>query len=326
VVGVAPLLFVQVIYDPFWYSSNTVSAAWVIGFVFIMIASYSLAYLYYLRHRRGGSITVLWGGLALAGFLVAGFVIHALNYQALLPDQWLGWVSTEGGADTTGLSLHAFQGSRYLHVILASPAVTGLLLMVYAWYFRGRGDQDLAYLEWVGRLGANLAFWFSVVAVLTGLWWSAEIPRDLAFHRDPFYLGAVILALGLLGYLWLARRAPLRHALPASVAGFIVVLAMAASRESLRAAYVGQYGYSIFDYPVNIDWGSTALFFGTFLWGFIAIGFLLTVAFQSGRAVGEVDLSGTGVGRFGTLAIGSLVAWIAVMVVLGVYVTIQNLG
>ena len=325
-IGVAPLLFVQVIYDPFWYTSNLLSAAWVVGFVFLMIAAYSASYRYYLRHHRGAARTAFWGLIALAGFLLAGFVIHALNYQALLPDAWLGWASTEGGADTRGTTLHAWQWARYLHVILASPVLTGLLLVASAWYFRNRGDRDPEYLAWVAKLGLHLAFGFGVISVGTGLWWSAVIPGKLGFHADPFYLVAIVLGVALVAYLWAVRKDPLRHAVPAGVAGLVVVLAMAAARESLRSDYLGQFGYSIFDYPVNLDWGSTALFFLTFLWGFIAIGYLLTVAYRSGRAEGEVDLSGTGMRTFGNLAIASLVAWIGVVVGLGAYVTYQHVA
>ncbi|OZA11274.1 MAG: hypothetical protein B7X94_05450, partial [Hydrogenophilales bacterium 17-62-8] len=47
VLGVAPLLFVQVIYDPFWYTSNVLSARWVIGFIIILIAAYLALYTFY---------------------------------------------------------------------------------------------------------------------------------------------------------------------------------------------------------------------------------------------------------------------------------------
>ncbi len=39
VLGVAPLLFVQVIYDPFWYTSNLLSAWWTMLFLAALITS-----------------------------------------------------------------------------------------------------------------------------------------------------------------------------------------------------------------------------------------------------------------------------------------------
>ena len=45
--GVAPLLFVQVIYDPFWYASSNLSAAWAIGFIFVLMAGYGSLWTYF---------------------------------------------------------------------------------------------------------------------------------------------------------------------------------------------------------------------------------------------------------------------------------------
>ncbi|MDE2292749.1 MAG: hypothetical protein KGL53_11765, partial [Elusimicrobia bacterium] len=73
--GVAPLLFIQVLYDPFWYASNSLSAAWVIGFVFVMMAGYGLLYVFVEKGEGAGG----WAGLAsVLLFLTAGCIMHAL--------------------------------------------------------------------------------------------------------------------------------------------------------------------------------------------------------------------------------------------------------
>ena len=51
VLGVAPLLFVQVVYDPFWYTSNVLSAWWVIGFIMLLIAGYIAMYVFYWKNH-----------------------------------------------------------------------------------------------------------------------------------------------------------------------------------------------------------------------------------------------------------------------------------
>ena len=45
VLGVAPLLFVQVIYDPFWYSSSMISAVWTLVFLGLLLVGYLALYL-----------------------------------------------------------------------------------------------------------------------------------------------------------------------------------------------------------------------------------------------------------------------------------------
>lgn len=91
VIGVAPLLFVQVVYDPFWYTSNVLSARWVIGFIVILIAGYLAMYGFYWRNpdlvaRKGRSGWLML--LSLLLLLVVGFIMHVLSYQMLWPEQW----------------------------------------------------------------------------------------------------------------------------------------------------------------------------------------------------------------------------------------------
>jgi hypothetical protein len=57
VLGVAPLLFVQVIYDPFWYTANTMSAWWALGFLAFIALAFILAYVFYLGGGYEGKST-----------------------------------------------------------------------------------------------------------------------------------------------------------------------------------------------------------------------------------------------------------------------------
>ena len=53
VLGVAPLLFTQVIYDPQWYASNVLSARWAIAFIFTLIIGYCLWFAFYWGNHEG---------------------------------------------------------------------------------------------------------------------------------------------------------------------------------------------------------------------------------------------------------------------------------
>ena len=44
VLGVAPLLFVQVIFDPFWYASSMLSAVWTLVFLGLLMIGYLALY------------------------------------------------------------------------------------------------------------------------------------------------------------------------------------------------------------------------------------------------------------------------------------------
>ena len=52
VLGVAPLLFTQVIYDPQWYVSNVLSARWAIAFIFTLIVAYCLWFAFYWSNHE----------------------------------------------------------------------------------------------------------------------------------------------------------------------------------------------------------------------------------------------------------------------------------
>jgi hypothetical protein len=324
VLGVAPLLFVQVVYAPFWYASNSLSAAWVIAFVFIMMAAFGLSYASSLRGEKSGS--AVFGAAALALFLLAGFIMHALNFQALQPEKWFGWYARAGGVDASGTTLHAFSLPRYLHFIVPAFAVTGVFLMLFAWYFEPRGDADRVQLDWTARLGSRLAFWATAVQVVVGFWFLLSLPGELSFVKNPIFLAATALGFVLLGYLGrihFAARRPQESAPTAALAITVVVLAMAAAREALRGAYLGRFDYAMSSNRVTLDWGSTALFFGTFVPGLVVLGYVLTVAFQSGRVAGRWE-AGPRMQSWGRAAVGILLAWIVVVAGLGVVLTLRG--
>lgn len=323
--GVAPLLFVQVIYDPFWYASSNLSAAWAIGFIFILMAGYASLY---LARERQGDASSAFAGFAFAMFLLAGFIMHVLGFQLLQPEKWLGWYTSHGAASTAGTVLHEFSLPRFLHFIVPAFAATGVFLMLYSWYFRARADADAAYLDWAGRLGAKMAFHATTIEVVTGLLWLMVLPRDLRFHAHPLFILGVVLGLALLGFLYFVQKQEKDHhrfAWPAAAGMIVTVLEMAAAREALRVRYLARFGYTILDHRLNLDWGSTTLFFVTFVLCLVVLAYILAVAFQSGRVAGRWE-AGPGMKAWGKASIAILVAWLVVVAGLGVAITLRNRG
>lgn len=323
--GVAPLLFVQVIYDPFWYASSNLSAGWAIGFIFILMAGYGSLYL--ARDRKGDAGSA-FAGFSFAMFLLAGFIMHVLGFQLVQPEKWLGWYTSHGAASTAGTVLHDFSLPRFLHFVVPAFAVTGVFLMLYSWYFRARSDADAAQLEWAGRLGAKMAFHATTIEAVTGFLWLMVLPRDLSFHSHPLFVLGLVLGLGLLGYLYHAQRQAKDHhrfAWPAAAGMLVVILEMAAAREALRVRYLARFGYAISDHRLNLDWGSTALFFGSFVPCLVVLAYILAVAFQSGRVAGLWE-AGPRMKAWGKASIALLVAWLVIVAGLGLAITLRNRG
>ncbi|MEF3193739.1 MAG: hypothetical protein K6346_05970, partial [Halothiobacillaceae bacterium] len=108
-IGIAPLLFVQVIYDPFWYTSNVLSAWWVIGFIIILSVAALLWFFFNTKNDKLGSSqkTFCPGSaiLSVALLLVVGFIMHVLTNQMLSPEKWMEWYAPNGVLDTSGRTL-----------------------------------------------------------------------------------------------------------------------------------------------------------------------------------------------------------------------------
>ncbi len=283
VLGVAPLLFVQVIYDPFWYTSNLLSAWWALAFLVALILGALAMYVFYLKRRQQSEKFGTFGLISLVCFLFAAVIIHLLSMQSLHPEQWSAWYVRDLLIDTSGGGFNAFHLSRLLHFMAPALLNTGLFLMLYAWYLRPRPDLDKQDLAEIADLGLTLARIGVVANVMIGLWWLLEIPASLAFLTDPALMIAILLAILLMIVLFRAGHDPAGFAPRATALSLLAILVMSATRESLRMAYLRPFDYSIYDYPTSIDWGSSALFLSTFLIGIGVVAYLLKIAFLAGR-------------------------------------------
>jgi hypothetical protein len=118
VLGVAPLLFTQVIYDPQWYASNVLSARWAMIFIASLIVAYCCWFVFYWGNREGAKRYVgLYAIIGLALFLMDGLIMHALSYQSIQPQHWMDWYAPSGAVDTRGAALHAIEWPRFLFII-----------------------------------------------------------------------------------------------------------------------------------------------------------------------------------------------------------------
>ncbi len=332
-IGVAPLLFVQVTYDPFWYTSNVLSAWWVIGFIVILTVA-SLLWFYFnaKNYNLGKSTKTFCPGsaiLAVVLLLVVGFIMHVLTNQMLSPDKWMQWYAPNGVLDTSGRSLHDFNLARFLFFISLSAPVVGALLVGYQRFYLPRlGDAELNmtqdYLHWVGSLGQNLIAVGGVVSVVIGAWWMLTLPdNQAAFASSIWVFLSLALLLAFVGFaLWV--RMGRMHTLWAYAVlpvGAVALIMVAAAREILRYdVLMGVFGYDPFNYPIHMDWYSTLLFFITFLVvGGGALAYMLTVSWKAGQTAGVYTPSPL-VSRIGDVAIALIALWIVQYFVVGFYV------
>lgn len=331
-VGVAPLLFVQVIYDPFWYTSNVLSAWWVIGFIIILTVAALLWFFFNAKNDKlGSSQKTFCPGSAILSvvlLLVVGFIMHVLTNQMLSPEKWMAWYAPNGVLDTSGRTLHDYNLARFLFFISLSVPVIGAVLVGYRRYYLPRlGDETLNmsrdYLDWAGNLGQNLILFGGVVSVVFGAWWMATLPEKAAgFAFSPWVMLSLALLLATVGFAQWVRMGRMDSLWAYAVlpVGAVALIVVAAAREALRWSILkGAHGYNPMDYPINMDWYSTILFFGTFLIvGGGALAYMITVAWKAGQSKGVYTPSPV-ISRMGDIAIGLIGLWILQYFAIGFY-------
>jgi hypothetical protein len=327
VIGVAPLLFVQVVYDPFWYTSNVLSAWWVIGFIGLLIAGYIALYVFYWQNHHivsDGGKGGVWMVLSIALLLGVGFIVHSLTNQMLFPEHWMAWYAPQGVVNPDGHSLHYWHLPRFLFFIALSAPVTGAWLYGYRRYLQGAQEADAAYLGWLRGLAQNLMLIGGVVSVVIGAVWMATLPEKMAWFASSIWLLMAVVALAAV----VALPLVLRDRIDSGVWGYAIfgagavgLIVVGAAREMLRfVTLLGSHGYDAMDYRLNMDWYSTGLFFTTFgVVGGVTLAYLLTVAWQAGQSKGTYTPSAT-VPRIGQWSVGLLVGWTVLYFAVGFFV------
>lgn len=236
-VGVAPLLFVQVLYGQFLYVSNTLMGVYWFGITLAVMAAYGLAYRQkYALHKGEGSGTLLWALMCLLLLCVS----LAQTHNALLlvqPQLWQGYFERPDGTllawgDPTLLP-------RWLHFVTASTAMGGLALAMIG---QGRvRHHDPRGPELVAQ-GLNWFGWATLAQIIWGVWWLMALPRSLL----PAFMGGDAVATGLLlagmaGALASIALSFKGQLMATAIAATLTVALMTALRGVLRQLYLAPY-------------------------------------------------------------------------------------
>ncbi|MDD2770203.1 MAG: hypothetical protein PHT19_15870 [Methylococcus sp.] len=312
VIGVAPLLFVQVIYDPFWYVSNVLSARWAIGFIVVLLVAYWAMYHHYFVGKEGSSGSSRWSlALSLILLLAAGFIMHVLASQALRPELWMAWYAPDGHLETSGAGIHEFNLARFSFFIALAAPVTGAWLLGYRRYLAHREDENPEYLDWIAGLGRKLMTGGGFVVLICYAMWMATL-QDTAGNFPlslwSFLANGAILLLILAPALF--RSPSGSYGAFATAAGAVLLVAVA--REALRHRILGgAHGYELSTYTIHFDWYSNALFCLTFVGlGGFAIAYSIAISWEAGKTKGLYTASPR-VDRLGKFALAALCIWIA---------------
>ena len=273
--GVAPLLFLQVMYGQFLYSSSILMGVPWFAIIGMVVLAYYGVYIFSMKEQSG----VTTGILAVVMLLLAaiGFV-YSNNFTLMLaPERWLELYRSHAG----GWNMNWSEPSlvpRYLHFVLGALAVAGLWLLVIG--LRKQADE---YRKWIIEQGSLLFTGATLVNFVVGFWFLVKLPGSVRLA----FVGANGLATALMGtglllplaavaHLILAKasKSPTRQVMIGGGCGILTVAAMVIMRDVLRNLALAP-NFSPYQLPVASQWTIIGLFVVVFVGGLGTVYYML---------------------------------------------------
>jgi len=273
--GVAPLLFLQLLYGQLFYTSSVLIAwAWLAVVLLVMLGYYGI-YWFGMQHEELGPRAV-WVILAAAFLFILVAFIFTQNMSFMLRPQHFYSQYLKGEVGTSLGPLTTASAARLAHFLVAAMAVSGLgvALLSRAWR---REAPELA--EWARGYGVK---WFMAgtgVEILVGLWFLFSLPQEIrGMFLGSDKLSTAILVVAIVLALLALVAAPKSPA-ASSVAIVGTISLMAVIRHLVRVTYLHPY-FDPRTLPVQGQWPVFVLFAVLLVGGLATVGWMVYVFFR----------------------------------------------
>ncbi|MFA6788225.1 MAG: hypothetical protein WC149_06060 [Arcobacteraceae bacterium] len=317
VLGVAPLLFTQVIYDPNWYVANTLSGMWVFIFIYTLVVAYIMYYWYYYankKHEGGGKLI---GIISFALLVFSGLLMHNFAVTSIMPNEWMNMYAPNGVVDNSGWTFNMNIIRLAFMVSLAIPVV-GIFLQNYSRFLSTKEDFSPEFIQYTASLGTKMGVIGLIISALCFVAWMLQIDYLL----NPLSLAIIVSVVVLL--LMVVKNS---NSYITTIVLVVVALLISAMRELIRFDIMANLGYSIYEYPVNLEIPSLVMFLLTFLvLGGVGVAWLLTMAWKVGKNQGFFDGSkDVAVTRLGNYTLAIMVVWMVIYFGWGMTILFANI-
>jgi hypothetical protein len=279
-IGVAPLLFLQVLYGHFMYTSSVLMAVyWLSIILLVMIAYYSL-YIYDFKFEALGQGRRIFIVVAVILLLIIGFIFTNNMTLMMQPEKWTRYFTNPYG---TLLNLQEkMLIPRYLHFVVGSVAVGGLFQAV-VWEFKRK--KKAAKAKEVIHAGLNWFLGATVIQMLIGIWFLSALPKDkMMLFLGNDILCTTLLAMGIICALCALVFAVKRNVWATLSLALATITIMVLMRDVLRIAWLKPY-FSISSLKVVPDYSPLVLFLVFFVVGIAVIFYMLKLAATAGKEV-----------------------------------------
>lgn len=262
--GVAALLFVQVLYGRLFFASSIVMGWFWLAVVPLIILGYYSAYLLAFKGHHAAAWPQMLAWLAWALFLAVGFIYTNNMTLMLRPAE----IAARYQADVRGLQLNLAEPTlvpRFLHMLLGAVAVSGLVVVILGVV---RHRHEPAFGAWAVRYGAQWFLAATVANVLVGFSWLGALPREVMSQfmgGDAMVTGVFVAGIGAgLGAVALMIRTltsprPAGAAVATAAATLLTIILMILSRDHVRQAALDAAGFTPARW-VAPQWGPIAIF------------------------------------------------------------------
>lgn len=276
--GVAALLFLQVLYGRAFFSAAVLLAVPWFLVVPALIMGYYAAYI--TRSPKTRAWLVGLGSFTVAFCVVFVAFVQANVMSAVLhPVRLVSWFA----ARANGLRLNLGDPTlapRFFHVVVGACAVAGVAVAI-AGYLKRKADAELS--AWMVKQGA---LWFvaaTALNVMLGVWWLAALPLQtmlLFMGRGPaattWLVLGIVAALAAFGHMIPTIMAKDPRSLLFGGAGSLVVtlVCMVMVRDAARRAELAAEGLQPAAW-VQPQWGAIVVFLVLLLTAIALIGWMV---------------------------------------------------
>lgn len=264
--GVPPLLFVQVVYGQFLYTSSVLMAVFWLSGIAVLIAGYYALYVSDAKAHHSPGLSRLALLFSIVCLLTMGLLLSNNMTLMLRPEAWAKYIENPRGtvlnfADPT-------LWPRYVHMIVAAPAVAGL----YAALIGAKKNRQ----EWIDH---GLA-WFTrltMLQFLVGGWLLMALPKPVMMG----FMGGDTLATASLGLGVLLGLAALmagirKNPQQAAALTLATIAVMAVTRAQVRTLTLAPV-WKASSLPVSGELGPLVLFLASLLAGLALVAYMLKV-------------------------------------------------
>lgn len=280
--GIPPLLFTQVLYGNFLYTSSVIIGAWWISVIFAVIATYGSLY---IANNRAAQSKAWWafGLFALATAIMIARVYSSNMTLMLRPEAWMEMYRSHPSG-TVLPSGDPTIAPRWLTMLAGSLTLGGLLMIIKG--VRQKAEAELK--PFLVRQGGGMAVLGAILqsaAAWQVLQAQPAAVRTLlgehAFYRPIplIWIGLAALS-ALVGLAALARREKASGGLAVlgGLLGFLLTATTVVYRDGIRDLTLKTYGFDVWSLRVVANWPVVLLFIGIFLLGVAVIGWLTYLA------------------------------------------------